>query len=75
MTFDIEEFRKDLLTQRIIRNKLTLRQAAIEIGVSAATISRVERSHMPDIETFCKICLWLDTDPRMYFFLPKKSKL
>ena len=67
MTFDIEKFREDLLTKRIIKDKLTLRQAAVQIGSSAATISRVERSHMPDIETFCKICSYLDADPKIYF--------
>lgn len=36
---------------------------AREIGVSAATLSRVERGHLPDLETFRKICRWLDLDP------------
>lgn len=40
-----------------------IREAAKEIGVSAATLSRVERGHIPDLETFSKICRWLRLDP------------
>ncbi len=39
-----------------------LRDAAGEIGVSPATLSRVERGHLPDLETFGKICRWLNVD-------------
>lgn len=37
----------------------SLREAAREIGVAAATLSRIERGSLPDIETFRKICVWL----------------
>ena len=40
-----------------------VRDAAKEIGISAATLSRVERGHLPDLETFGKICRWLQADP------------
>lgn len=40
-----------------------LRETAAEIGVSAATLSRIERGHMPDLDTFGKLCRWLDVDP------------
>ncbi len=36
---------------------------AAEIGISPATLSRVERGHLPDLATFAKICKWLDLDP------------
>lgn len=39
-----------------------LRDAAGEIGVSPATLSRVERGHLPDLESFGKICRWLRVD-------------
>lgn len=45
------------------RGSVGVREAAREIGVSPATLSRVERGHLPDLETFKKICLWLDVDP------------
>lgn len=36
---------------------------ADEIGISPATLSRVERGKLPDLETFSKICRWLRIDP------------
>jgi transcriptional regulator with XRE-family HTH domain len=40
-----------------------LRETAKEIGTSHATLSRVERGYLPDLETFGKICKWLNVDP------------
>lgn len=37
----------------------SLREIAGEIGVSASTLSRVERELLPDLETYIKICRWL----------------
>ncbi len=38
---------------------LRLREAAKQAGVSYATISRVERGHMPDVKTVLALCKWL----------------
>ena len=40
-----------------------LREVAHEIGVSPATLSRVERGNVPDLGTFAKICRWLKLNP------------
>lgn len=40
-----------------------LRETAAQIGISAPTLMRVEGGRMPDIETFGKICRWLEIDP------------
>jgi len=40
-----------------------IREVAKEVGVSAATLSRVERGKLPDLETFAKVCEWLEIDP------------
>jgi transcriptional regulator with XRE-family HTH domain len=40
-----------------------IRAVAQEIGVSPATLSRVERGFLPDLETFSKICEWVGVDP------------
>ena len=42
-----------------------IREVADEIGVSPATLSRVERGKMPDLDTFGKICKWLRVDPAL----------
>jgi len=36
---------------------------AQEIGISAATLTRVEGGRLPDIATFQKICSWLKVNP------------
>src|SRR2546426_12486125 len=45
------------------RGAVGIRETARKIGVSPATLSRVERGHMPDLETLRKVCGWLNIDP------------
>lgn len=51
---------------KLVRDKRgarRLRDAAPEIGISPATLMRIESGRMPDVETFGKVCRWLGTDP------------
>jgi DNA-binding Xre family transcriptional regulator len=51
---------------KLVRDKRgarRLRDAAPEIGISPATLMRIENGRMPDVETFGKVCHWLGTDP------------
>jgi transcriptional regulator with XRE-family HTH domain len=66
MTLPIEELGQLIAAKRAGRG---IRAAALEVGVSPATLSRVENGHMPDLETFAKICRWLDRDPREFLGL------
>lgn len=50
-----------LLRER--RGERGVRETAKEIGVSAATLSRIENGKQPDLATFPKICGWLKLDP------------
>ncbi len=50
-----------LLSER--RGDRGIREVAKEIGISHATLSRVERGLLPDLETFRKVCAWLELDP------------
>lgn len=45
------------------RGKVGIRATAREIGLSPATLSRVERGQMPDLGNFTLICKWLELDP------------
>ncbi len=61
------------------RGKKGLREVATEISkeigdVSAATLSRIEQGKLPDVETFIKICKWLNvaTDE---FIVGKKTSI
>jgi transcriptional regulator with XRE-family HTH domain len=40
-----------------------IREVAKEIGISPATLTRVEGGRLPDIATFQKICSWLKVNP------------
>lgn len=51
------------LKARQKRGSMGIRACANEIGISAATLSRVERGHLPDSLTLGKICIWLGVDP------------
>lgn len=44
------------------RGKQGIRATAQEIGISPATLSRVENGHLPDLENFQKICRWLGVE-------------
>lgn len=57
---NIEIFGRKVVKARGSRG---VREVAREIGVSPATLSRVERGFMPDLETFGRICRWLKVDP------------
>jgi len=37
-----------------------LREVAKEVGISVSTLSRVENGNLPDIDSYLKICKWLD---------------
>lgn len=44
------------------RGERGIRDTAKEIGISHATLSRVERGYLPDLDTFKKVCEWLEID-------------
>jgi transcriptional regulator with XRE-family HTH domain len=47
---------------------LSIRQAAEEVGVSAPTISRVERGHLPERENLLRLARWAEVriDPVLH---------
>lgn len=57
---DILRFSK-LLSEK--RGEKGVREFARELGISPATLSRIERGKLPDLETFAKLCSALKIDP------------
>ena len=55
----------DQLGELVVRKRgpRGLRATAAEIGISPATLLRVEQGHLPDLGNFTKICRWLGVDP------------
>jgi len=63
MSLQIQELGARIVEQR---GPSGVRAAAAEIGVSSATLSRIENGHVPDLATFAKICAWLEEDPAVF---------
>ena len=59
--------------QYCAKRHIGLREFADSIGVSAATLSRIERGGTPDLETFFKLCCWMGVDAKK-FYVCKKNK-
>lgn len=54
---------------KLVRDKRCarrLRDAAGEIGISPATLMRIESGRVPDVDTFAKVCRWLGIDPGLF---------
>lgn len=59
---------------RTRRGEKVLRDAAKEIGgISPSTLSRIEQGHVPDVETFIKVCQWLG-EPTETFVIPAAAQ-
>lgn len=56
------------------RGKKGLRDTALEIDISSATLSRVELGNLPDVETFIKICKWLGVSTDTFVTGKKSTK-
>lgn len=57
--YDGEKLSKAVRTKRLIDMKLDIRKAAIEIGISPATLSRIENKKTPDIVVLASVCNWI----------------
>lgn len=66
MVFKEDKFRKDIILKRSLANRIGMRECAKEIGISPATLSRIERGKMPDLMTYAKVCKWLNENLNKY---------
>lgn len=55
------------------RGLVGVRAAAAQAGISSATFSRIENGQMPDLETFAKVCEWLEVDPGEFLGAARKN--
>lgn len=58
--FDTQEFKRDLVTKRIFENKLSMAEAARQIGISSSCYSALERGEVPAVDTLAKCSVWLN---------------
>lgn len=71
--FDATEFSKRIKTKRIIELGKGLREVAAKTGVSFATLSRMENMATPEMESFLKVCHWLNNPPNDFLTTSKIS--
>lgn len=58
------------------RGKTGLRKTASEIGeISSATLSRIEQGKLPDVETFIKLCEWLEVTTETFILRKNVSDI
>lgn len=58
--FNTQEFKKDLVTKRVFENKLSMAEAARQIGISSSCYSSLERGKIPAVDTLAKCSVWLN---------------
>jgi transcriptional regulator with XRE-family HTH domain len=57
------------------RGEEGIREFAKKLGISPATLSRIENGKLPDLETFSKICDKLGLDPSEILLGGKKTSI
>lgn len=73
-----KELNTELLASMIKsrRGDKGLRVVAQEIGdISAPTLSRIEQGKLPDVDTFIKVCKWLDETPETFIIKEDNQSL
>ncbi|MES2287211.1 MAG: helix-turn-helix transcriptional regulator [Bacteroidota bacterium] len=58
--FNTQEFKKDLVIKRVFENKLSMAEAAKQIGISSSCYSALERGEVPAVDTLAKCSIWLN---------------
>lgn len=58
-TWKGDEFSKQLKQKRLIDDNTDMRSLAIDLDISAATISRCENGRMPDLKSYSILCTYL----------------
>lgn len=70
--YNAKSLRAAVITKRQIELDINMEKAAEQIGISKATLSRIEKGNIPDIETLTKLCLWLNKEPNTFFIIQSK---
>lgn len=62
-TLDIQRFSEMIKSKRGSKG---LRMLSSEIGISPSTLSRIEQGNLPDIDTYLKLCNWLEVSTEFF---------
>lgn len=65
--FDHWKFSSALRHKRNVELRIDIRQAAMQIGISASTLSKIENCKTPDLYTYFYCCRWLGVEMQSFF--------
>jgi len=70
-------FNSNLFSEQVKseRGQRSLREAAKETGISASTLSRIEKGYIPNVNTFLVLLAWMDQNSTNYVDLDKYHNL
>ena len=71
--FNTQKFTNDLLTRRLFEGKISINEAAKQIGISGAAYARLERGKIPALETLTKCSIWLGINLYILFKIAKNG--
>lgn len=60
---------------KLIGNKISGREAARQVGISASTMSRLLNGETPDINTFALVVKWLQMDANVFLVSPQRGEM
>lgn len=69
----LKVFSQAIRQKRLIDLNIGVREAAKQIGVSPATLSRCENENMPTLIHYASICKWLNTPMETFISKAKKT--
>lgn len=70
--FQLKAFSQAIRQKRLINLNIGIREAAKQIGVSPATLSRCENENIPTVLFYANICKWLDIPMETFFTKTKR---
>lgn len=71
--FDGDLFRRTMRAV-IEARRTSMHQAAKDARLSVATISRLNADRAPDVESFARLCHWMEIAPSLFFRNGEKNK-
>ncbi len=69
---DLSDLGRLVLTERT-RRGMSLREAALAIGIPFNTLARVEKGHVPDLPKFKRLVEWCGADIKQFFEIQEKA--
>ena len=63
----------DLVLAERKRRGMSLREAALAIGIPFNTLARVEKGHVPDLPKFKRLVEWCGADVKQFFEIQEKA--